>query len=213
MVSVTGSCRWWWELRWRTIRWFTVAEFCASGCSHCKLIVFQWVLIFLILCPLCQILLLRVYINQEKTEMYPRWLPTYISGFNASYIPLKTSFQCWTTFCTACCTGPLFYPRWRVQRAGRPRRPPPPAGRGPRAVQPGSRTPHTTSLGVGGFWVGCCGKGWCVTPPKYFHWKQTGEFINTRFFCRVCALLHTDSKVQHSRNSVQFREKLCPSQY
>ena len=23
-----------------------------------------------------------------------------------------------------------------------------------------------------------------------FQWKGTGEFINTRFFCRVCALLH-----------------------
>lgn len=25
---------------------------------------------------------------------------------------------------------------------------------------------------------------------EYFQWKGTGEFINTRFFCRVCALLH-----------------------
>jgi len=25
---------------------------------------------------------------------------------------------------------------------------------------------------------------------EYFKWKGTGEFINTRFFCRVCALLH-----------------------
>ena len=24
----------------------------------------------------------------------------------------------------------------------------------------------------------------------YWQWKGTGEFINTRFFCRVCALLH-----------------------
>ena len=25
---------------------------------------------------------------------------------------------------------------------------------------------------------------------QYFQWKGTGEFINTRFFCRVCAMLH-----------------------
>ena len=25
---------------------------------------------------------------------------------------------------------------------------------------------------------------------QYFQWKGTGEFINTRFFCRLCALLH-----------------------
>jgi len=25
---------------------------------------------------------------------------------------------------------------------------------------------------------------------EYFQWKGSGEFINTRFFCRVCALLH-----------------------
>ena len=24
----------------------------------------------------------------------------------------------------------------------------------------------------------------------YFRWKGTGEFINTKFMCRVCALLH-----------------------
>ena len=24
----------------------------------------------------------------------------------------------------------------------------------------------------------------------YFRWKGTGSFIDTRFFCRVCALLH-----------------------
>ena len=27
---------------------------------------------------------------------------------------------------------------------------------------------------------------------QYFQWKGTGEFINTRFFCRVCAMLHYD---------------------
>ena len=29
---------------------------------------------------------------------------------------------------------------------------------------------------------------------EYFKWKGTGEFIDTKFFCRLCALLH-DSKV------------------
>ncbi|RWS30460.1 fucosyltransferase-like protein [Leptotrombidium deliense] len=27
---------------------------------------------------------------------------------------------------------------------------------------------------------------------SYFEWKQTGEFINTHFWCRVCALLHSN---------------------
>lgn len=27
---------------------------------------------------------------------------------------------------------------------------------------------------------------------SYFEWKGTGEFINTKFFCRVCAMLHHD---------------------
>ena len=33
-----------------------------------------------------------------------------------------------------------------------------------------------------------------------FQWKGTGEFINTRFFCRVCALLHdtTTRPKEHS---------------
>ena len=26
---------------------------------------------------------------------------------------------------------------------------------------------------------------------KYFDWKSSGEFINTYFWCRVCALLHS----------------------
>lgn len=25
---------------------------------------------------------------------------------------------------------------------------------------------------------------------SYFQWKNSGEFINTRFWCRLCALLH-----------------------
>ena len=27
---------------------------------------------------------------------------------------------------------------------------------------------------------------------SYFRWKSTGEFINTYFFCRLCAMLHDD---------------------
>ena len=27
---------------------------------------------------------------------------------------------------------------------------------------------------------------------SYFQWKGTGEFINTQFFCRLCAMLHDD---------------------
>lgn len=32
---------------------------------------------------------------------------------------------------------------------------------------------------------------------SYFRWKGTGELINTKFFCRLCALLH-DPKVRSS---------------
>jgi hypothetical protein len=27
---------------------------------------------------------------------------------------------------------------------------------------------------------------------SYFRWKGTGEFINTYFYCRLCAMLHDD---------------------
>ena len=30
-----------------------------------------------------------------------------------------------------------------------------------------------------------------------FRWKGTGEFINTYFLCRLCALVHDDTHVQH----------------
>ncbi|XP_028158611.1 glycoprotein 3-alpha-L-fucosyltransferase A [Ostrinia nubilalis] len=29
---------------------------------------------------------------------------------------------------------------------------------------------------------------------SYFRWKSTGEFINTYFFCRVCAMLHANDR-------------------
>ena len=31
---------------------------------------------------------------------------------------------------------------------------------------------------------------------EYFQWKGTGEMINTKFFCRMCSLLH-DPKVNN----------------
>ncbi|XP_046669601.1 glycoprotein 3-alpha-L-fucosyltransferase A isoform X1 [Homalodisca vitripennis] len=34
----------------------------------------------------------------------------------------------------------------------------------------------------------------------YFKWKGTGEFINTHFFCRLCALLHDDYPVKSYRD-------------
>jgi hypothetical protein len=27
---------------------------------------------------------------------------------------------------------------------------------------------------------------------EYFRWKGTGEFIDTKFFCRLCTMLHDD---------------------
>eukprot|EP00095_Tigriopus_kingsejongensis_P005108 maker-scaffold161_size295871-snap-gene-1.38 protein:Tk05108 transcript:maker-scaffold161_size295871-snap-gene-1.38-mRNA-1 annotation:"glycoprotein 3-alpha-l-fucosyltransferase a" len=32
---------------------------------------------------------------------------------------------------------------------------------------------------------------------EYFKWKGTGEFINTKFFCRVCAMLHDPKIAEH----------------
>jgi len=33
---------------------------------------------------------------------------------------------------------------------------------------------------------------------EYFRWKGTGEFIDTKFFCRLCAMLHDDgAPVKH----------------
>lgn len=31
---------------------------------------------------------------------------------------------------------------------------------------------------------------------RYFLWKQTGEFINTYFWCRLCAMLHDEDLVE-----------------
>lgn len=35
---------------------------------------------------------------------------------------------------------------------------------------------------------------------NYFQWKGTGEFINTYFFCRVCALLHSNPPRRHYKD-------------
>lgn len=37
---------------------------------------------------------------------------------------------------------------------------------------------------------------------EYFRWKGTGEFIDTKFFCRLCAMLHDDggAPTKHYRN-------------
>ncbi|CAG2166442.1 unnamed protein product [Oppiella nova] len=37
---------------------------------------------------------------------------------------------------------------------------------------------------------------------QYFEWKSSGEFINTYFWCRVCALLHA----QHPKPSRSYRD-------
>ncbi|CAG2103856.1 unnamed protein product [Medioppia subpectinata] len=37
---------------------------------------------------------------------------------------------------------------------------------------------------------------------KYFEWKSSGEFINTYFWCRVCALLHS----KHSKPSRGYQD-------
>ena len=31
---------------------------------------------------------------------------------------------------------------------------------------------------------------------EYFQWKGTGEMINTKFFCRVCSLLHDEQRTR-----------------
>lgn len=35
---------------------------------------------------------------------------------------------------------------------------------------------------------------------EYFQWKGTGEFVNTKFFCRLCTMLH-DDKVREEEKS------------
>lgn len=35
---------------------------------------------------------------------------------------------------------------------------------------------------------------------SYFKWKGTGEFINTHFFCRLCAMLHDNYPMKSYRD-------------
>lgn len=35
---------------------------------------------------------------------------------------------------------------------------------------------------------------------SYFRWKGTGEFINTYFLCRLCAMLHDDFPAKSYRD-------------
>ncbi|XP_069361850.1 glycoprotein 3-alpha-L-fucosyltransferase A [Maniola hyperantus] len=48
---------------------------------------------------------------------------------------------------------------------------------------------------------------------SYFKWKGTGEFINTYFFCRVCAMVHANARRQRSAHytDVQawWRDSAC----
>ena len=38
---------------------------------------------------------------------------------------------------------------------------------------------------------------------QYFQWKGTGEFINTYFWCRVCAMLHDTSRGSHFHQDLE----------
>jgi len=48
---------------------------------------------------------------------------------------------------------------------------------------------------------------------SYFAWKGTGEMINTKFFCRICALLHTTKARPEPRSypdmNKWWREEVC----
>ncbi len=39
---------------------------------------------------------------------------------------------------------------------------------------------------------------------NYFRWKGSGEFIDTKFFCRLCALVHDDSRLAWYENVNQW---------
>ncbi|KAL4224561.1 Alpha-(1 3)-fucosyltransferase 7 [Mactra antiquata] len=38
---------------------------------------------------------------------------------------------------------------------------------------------------------------------EYFRWKKTGTFINTFFWCRICAMLHETSRESHSYRDLE----------
>ena len=39
---------------------------------------------------------------------------------------------------------------------------------------------------------------------EYFQWKGTGEMINTKFFCRLCAVLHSEQVSLRRKASQHF---------
>ena len=47
---------------------------------------------------------------------------------------------------------------------------------------------------------------------NFFRWKNTGEFINTKFWCRLCSLIHDDSGTKQWYDDIEgwWRgEKTC----
>ncbi|RWS22164.1 glycoprotein 3-alpha-L-fucosyltransferase A-like protein, partial [Leptotrombidium deliense] len=45
---------------------------------------------------------------------------------------------------------------------------------------------------------------------SYFDWKGSGQFINTRFWCRLCALLHSKSKRRHYKDlATWWQRNIC----
>ena len=43
---------------------------------------------------------------------------------------------------------------------------------------------------------------------SYFRWKGTGEFINTYYFCRLCAMLHDDFPNKSYRNVNEITQQI-----
>lgn len=41
---------------------------------------------------------------------------------------------------------------------------------------------------------------------EYFKWKETGEFVNTKFFCRVCSMLHEPRALSKPRSYPDFND-------
>lgn len=41
---------------------------------------------------------------------------------------------------------------------------------------------------------------------SYFKWKGTGEFINTYYWCRLCAMLHDEGELEKPRSYVDINE-------
>ena len=43
---------------------------------------------------------------------------------------------------------------------------------------------------------------------EYFRWKGTGEFVDTKFVCRLCAMLHVSTELPSLTND--FNEFISP---